>query len=71
MLFSEYAELAWGDAEWGILVAGLLSCMLPSFPGCYLQLDIIFYVFVLGSVEALKSHIASEYCSESFSRQEI
>lgn len=50
VLFSEYAELAWGDAEWGILVAGLLSCMLPSFPGCYLPLDIIFYVFVPGSV---------------------
>lgn len=61
--FSEYAGLAWADAEWGILVAGLLSCLRSIFPGCYQQLEIIPCVSIPSSVHTGKQVLLSQKLS--------
>lgn len=61
--FSEYAGLAWADAEWDILVAGLLSCLHSIFPGCYQQLEIIPCVSIPSSVHTWKQVLLSQKLS--------
>lgn len=63
LFFSEYAGLAWADAKWDIVVAGLLSCLLSVFPTCYQQLEIVPCVSVPSSVHTWKQILLSQKLS--------